>query len=375
MVTPDIDVLVVGAGLVGLSAAAALAEQGAKVMVLERHAGPGRETSSRNSEVLHSGVYYPTGSLKARLCVEGNRRLRSFCDAFGVQRHRPGKLIVATAAEEVPELERLAALGSANGVPDLRMLDAGEVRELEPHVQAVAALHSPSTGIVDSHGLLKVLEARTRAAGGHIAYQSRLTALDPGVGGFRLRVDTPAGSEVLGSRLVVNCAGLEADKVAAMAHTALDLPQHWCKGQYFTLGGPWRRRIKRLIYPAPHPDLTGLGIHLTINLAGQMRLGPDTEYLTRGEADLDVDPSRAMAFLRAVRRYLPGVQGDELMPDTAGIRPKLQGPDDPWRDFVVREESAAGLPGLVNLLGIESPGLTCCLPLADLVVDTLRHAL
>jgi len=324
--------------------------------------------------VIHAGIYYPTGSLKARLCVEGSRRLKRFCDDHGVPRRTPGKLIVAVEQDEIPELERLAALGNENGAADLRLLEGPEVRAMEPHVRAVAALHSPGTGIVDSHELMKALEAQARGAGGHVAYRCAVTGIHRQKDHYSVRVRDPAGQEAITCRAVINCAGLEADRVAALAGAPTE-PLRWCKGAYFTLGGPWSRRVKRLIYPAPNPRLTSLGIHLTLDLAGRTRLGPDVTYVARDDVTLDVDPSAASRFHEAASRYLPGITVDQLSPDTAGIRPKLQGPDDPWRDFVVREESAAGLPGLVNLLGIESPGLTSCLPLADLVVDTLRHLL
>ena len=371
---PELDVVIVGAGVVGLAVAAAAGQAGYSVLVLERHAGPGRETSSRNSEVIHSGLYYPTGSLKARLCVAGNRALYRFCQDQGVEHRRCGKLIVATSPQQIPELERLARLGAANGVDDLELLDASAARSLEPHVKAEAALLSPSTGIIDSHGLLKALEARIHATGGHIAYSCEATAIRPEPWGFGVQATDPAGAEALTCRAVVNCGGLDADRVVALAGLSPP-PIHWCKGRYFSLPGRWSHRVKHLIYPAPHPELTSLGIHLTLDLAGRSRLGPDAAYIDRARADYDVDSGAANQFWQAARSYLPELLQGDLTPDTSGIRPKLQGPDEPWQDFLFQDAKEAGIPGLINLLGIESPGLTSCLPLADMVVDTLRQLL
>ena len=372
---PDFDVAVIGAGVVGLAVAAAAAREGYSVLVLERHPGPGRETSSRNSEVIHAGLYYPTGSLKARLCVAGNRALHAFCERHGVEHRRCGKLIVATSSAELPELERLASLGAANGVDDLELLDAAATHALEPHVRAMGALLSPSTGIIDSHGLIKTLEGLTRNHGGETAYRCEVAAITPREqGGFDLKADTTAGAEWIRCRALVNCAGLDADRVATLAG-ASPPPVHWCKGRYFALCGAWGRRVNHLIYPAPHPELTTLGIHLTLDLAGRARLGPDAAYLERQQADYDVEASAAHLFWHAARRYLPGLSQRDLSPDTSGIRPKLQGPNDPWRDFLIQDGKEAGIPGLINLFGIESPGLTSCLPLGEMIVDTLRQLL
>jgi L-2-hydroxyglutarate oxidase LhgO len=366
----DYDVAVVGGGVVGLAAAARLAEAGLAVVLLERHPGPGRETTSRNSEVIHAGIYYPPGSLKARSCVRGNQLLYDFCRRARVEHRRLGKLIVATDPAELPELERLLAVGQQNGARELRLVERDELQAMEPKVVAVAGLYSPSTGIVDTHGLVKALEARVQAAGGLLAYRCLVTGVGGGPG-FVLTVDDPSGTEQLGARTLVNAAGLESDRVSAMA--GVDAYRlHWCKGDYFAVTGPPARLISRLVYPVPGSRLTSLGIHLTLDLAGRMRLGPDATYLEdRRQASLDVDPDKAVTFHRAVRRFLPGLEAAHLQPDTSGIRPKLQGPDDPWRDFVLREESDHGRPGLVNLVGIESPGLTSSLDLADRILELI----
>jgi len=363
----DTEIAVVGAGVIGLAVAAELAESGRTVMVLERQPGPGRETSSRNSEVIHAGLYYPTGSLKARLCVEGRRLLYDFCARHGIGHRRIGKLVIACTAAELPELESLHALGVANGVEGLELLEGRAVGRLEPEVRAVAALSSPETGIVDSHGLVKALEARLGAGGGLTLYQCELlgvTGLRPG---FQLRLRNPSGEETLRCRVLVNAAGLEADSVAAMAG-CVTAPLHWCKGDYFGVGGASRHLVARLIYPVPQPEF--LGIHVTLDLAGRMRLGPDATYVDRAQGQqvhLAVDERKAEIFAVAVQRYLPRLAIEDLQPEMAGLRAKLQGPGCSFRDFLVQAEPDPHLPGLVNLLGMESPGLTSSLAVGKLV--------
>ena len=363
----DVDVAVIGAGVLGLASAAALIRAGYSVIVLERHEGPGRETSSRNSEVIHAGIYYPPGSLKASLCVEGNRLLYRFCEEHGVAHQRLGKLIVATCEAERGELERLHQTGLRNGAAPLQLLEGSQVAALEPRVRAVAGLLSPSTGIVDSHGLIKALEAITRNGGGQVLYRCKVIGLDPQGGRFQLALQNPAGEEQLQARLVVNAAGLDADRVAAMAGVQ-EHRHHWCKGVYFAVTGKRARLVSRLVYPVPCSDLEGLGIHVTLDLSGNMRLGPDAAYLERRAMQLDVDPARATAFCQAVNRYLPEIRVQDLSPGMAGIRPKLQGPGQQWRDFVIEGRSEGRRRGLINLVGMESPGLTCCLAVAQEVL-------
>ena len=366
----DVEVTVVGAGVLGLASAAALSGAGHSVLLLERHEGPGRETSSRNSEVIHAGIYYPPGSLKARLCVRGNRLLYRFCEDNGVAHKRLGKVIVAADHQEAPALEQLSRTGAQNGASPLRLLDRREVNALEPNVKAVAGLLSPSTGIVDSHGLMKALEGITRARGGQVAYHCEVTSVQPQKSGFEVTVKNPSGAERVTSRVVVNAAGLDADLVAAMAGVDR-YHHHWCKGDYFSVSGRRTGMVSRLVYPMPGEHLSGLGVHVTLDLAGRMRLGPDAAYLTDRIQQLDVEPSKAGAFCEAVNRYLPQISIDDLSPDMAGIRPKLQGPGQPWRDFALAQATEAGLPGLINLVGMESPGLTSCLAVGE---EVLRMA-
>lgn len=366
----DAGLTVVGAGVVGLAVAARLARMG-DLVVLERHDRHGLETSSRNSEVIHAGMYYPAGSLKARLCVEGNRLLYAACEAHDVPHRRIGKLIVATAPEELPGLESLLALGHRNGV-ELRMLTAAEAFELEPNVRAVAAIHSPDTGIVSAHALMDHLAREARAAGAVIQSRTELLGVEPGTGGYRLTVRTPDGVDSFTSERVVNAAGLESDGVAALFGIDVDAAGYrlrWCKGSYFSVASARARLVSHLVYPVP--GHVSLGVHAVLGLEGRLRFGPDVEYLDARRPDYGVDPARRAAFGEAVRRLVPAIRDQDLEPDTSGIRAKLQGPGEPCRDFVVREESDRGLPGLVSLVGIDSPGLTSALAIAEHVAGLL----
>ena len=366
-----VDVAVLGAGVVGLAVAAALARSGRSVVVLERHQGFGRETTSRNSGVIHAGIYYPPDSLKARLCTRGRELLYARCAAESLPHRRLGKLIVATEADEVATLEALFRNGVASGAPGLRMLEAAEVVELEAAVNARAALFSPASGIIDPHALCLSLAAEAERHEAWIALGHEVAGLEL-ADGWRISLRQPDGSSAaLRSAAVVNAAGLAADGVAALAGLDLDASGyrlHWCKGDYFSLAPGAPLQISHLVYPVPAP--AGLGIHATPDLGGRIRFGPNTEYVN--ELRYEVDPQRRGDFGQALRRFLPELRDAWLAPDFAGIRPKLAGPGAGFRDFAVREESAAGCPGLVNLIGIESPGLTASLALAERVVALLR---
>ena len=372
----DVDVAVVGAGVVGLACARALAVRGRAVALLERHERFGVETSSRNSEVLHAGIYYEAGSLKARLCAAGNRSLYAWCETRGVPHARLGKLIVAVDPAEEAALDGLLARAAANGVTSLRLLSGAEARRLEPHVRATRALFSPDTGILDSHRLMASLLADAEAHGAAAAWCHEVVGAEPVPGGYRVAARLGAEATAIEARAVVNAAGLDADRVAALPGLDVDAcgyRQHWARGHYFRVHPRKRHLAAHLVYPAP--QATHLGVHVTLDLAGGMRLGPDLEYLPDRVQRYDVPAGRGDAFLAAASRYLEGLERDDLSPDLAGIRPKLQGPGEPARDFVIREESARSLPGWVNLVGIESPGLTCCLEIAALVADTLESVL
>ncbi|MDE2334826.1 MAG: NAD(P)/FAD-dependent oxidoreductase [Rhodospirillales bacterium] len=361
----SIDCVVVGAGVVGIAAARALAQAGREVLVLEAAEAIGTGTSSRNSEVIHAGIYYPRDSLMARLCVAGRRRLYAFCATHGVEARACGKLIVATDAAEAERLAGIQARAEANGVEDMRMLTAAEAKAMEPALACVAALHSPRTGIVDSHGYMLALRAEAEAAGATFVFHSRVEhgqATDQGV-------TIEAAGVTLGCRTVVNAAGLHAP---ALARHIAGMPgarvpqEYWAKGSYFSL--PGRAPFSRLIYPVPVPG--GLGVHLTIDLGGQARFGPDVEWVDT--IDYDVDPARADRFYAAIRRYWPGLADGALQPGYAGIRPKIVPPGAPAQDFVIQGPAEHGVKGLVNLFGIESPGLTAAIAIADLVVEAAR---
>lgn len=366
--TTRIDALVVGAGVIGLAVARALAVGGREVVVIERERAWGQHTSSRNSEVLHAGLYYPTDSLKARLCVAGRRALVRYCEAREVALRRIGKLIVATRDEQRPALAQLHAQALANGVLDLRPLTAADVRALEPRVHAVAGLWSPSTGILDSHALMRALWADAQAHGASMALDTRFErARVLPEGGLRVW----AGDTTLHTTLLVDAAGLHAPEVAAAIEglpAALIPRQRLLKGSYFTLAGP--SPFSHLVYPLP--DAATLGIHVTLDLAGRTRLGPDQQWVER--IDYAVDPARAAAFAEAVSDYFPDLDPSALQPDTAGIRPKLHGPGTSPVDFMIQGPADHGVPGLCNLFGIESPGLTACLAIADEVLARLGLA-
>jgi len=364
----SIDCVVIGAGVVGLAVARALALEGREVVVLEAADAIGTETSSRNSEVVHAGIYYPAGSLKARLCVEGKHFLYAYCSERGIPHRRCGKMIVATRPGQDAYLDKLRAQAAANGVEDLRLVDGAAARAIEPELSCDAALLSPSTGIVDSHSLMLAYQGDAEARGAVVAFLSPVLGGEVRNDGIELRV---GGAEpaALRARLVVNAAGLGAQSVArsiAGIPAARVPPLHYAKGNYFSLAG--RSPFSRLVYPVPEPG--GLGVHISIDLAGQARFGPDVEWLD--DIAYDVDPRRADGFYAEVRRYWPGLRDGALQPAYAGIRPKLGPAGTPAADFVVEGPCDHGVPGLVNLFGIESPGLTASPAIAALVVEKLR---
>lgn len=367
-----VDIIIVGAGVVGLATAAVLADKfpDYDIMVLERHGKFGQDTSSRNSEVIHAGMYYPTGSLKAELCVAGNPLLYEYCAAHDVPHRRLGKLIIARTTSEVPLIEKILQQGEANGVQGLTLLDAAQVARLEPHITAVAAVYSPNTGIVDSHQLMARLERQALQGGAMVVYKNRVARVERLNDGYAVGFVDPVGhADVLACRWVVNCAGLYADEIAAMAGIDIDAAGYRIypvKGEYFSLPAGQSALLSHLVYPPPLPALQGLGTHITKSLDGRARLGPNAFYIDSRD-DYDVDAAHRDEFYHAARSYLPFLAADDLQPDMAGIRPKIQAPGAPVADFVVRHEADRGLPGLINLVGIESPGLTCCLSLADMV--------
>jgi len=363
----EIECVVIGAGVVGLATARALALAGHDVLVLERAYTIGFETSSRNSEVIHGGLYYPAGSLKARSCVAGRERLYPYCREHGVPHAQIGKLIVAAEESEIAGIERIANMARAAGVDDSQWLTATQAQRLEPALRCVAALLSPSTGIIDSHALMLAFQGEAEAAGAMVVLRTPVLSGRVHADGFELAI---GGEEptTIRCRCLVNAAGLYAPALARAIDGAPPetIPAaYFCRGVYFSLAG--RSPFRRLVYPVPAPG--GLGVHLTLDLVGQARFGPDVEWIS--EVDYTVDPGRGDAFYAAIRSYWPELRNGALQPGYAGIRPKISGPEEPAADFVVQGPEIHGVPGLVNLYGIESPGLTASMPLAEQVLRRL----
>ena len=356
----------VGAGVVGLAVARALAMAGREVVVLEAEDAIGTHTSSRNSEVIHAGIYYPKGSLKAQTCVEGKTLLYEYCVSHGVPHRRSGKLIVATDAAQLSELEGIQAKAHANGVTDVVWMTREQALALEPELACVAGLYSPSTGIIDSHALMLAYLGDAEAHGAMLALKSPLNRVEVSSTGFVLHV---SGSDPIASRVLVNSAGLRAPSIARSieGYPPERAPgEFYAKGNYYSLAR--RSPFSRLVYPVPEPG--GLGVHVTLDLAGQARFGPDVEWVDH--IRYDVDPKRADRFYAAIRRYWPGLPDASLSPGYSGIRPKTAGPKDPAPDFQIQGPREHGIRGLVNLFGIESPGLTASLALAGMVLDQLQ---
>lgn len=366
----SVEIVVVGAGVVGLAIAKYLAESGHEVLVLEKEKWIGSETSARNSEVIHAGLYYPPESKKAALCIEGKEALYTYCDERGIPHRRCGKLIVAADDGEITSLQRIRANGIASGVDDLVMIDADAATALEPNLKCVAALHSPSTGIVDSHQYMLALEGDIAASGGMIALQTTFLGARRSAQGFSVTTQSVDGAETLLScRWLVNAAGLHAQAVARLVE---DMPsaaipaRYLAKGLYFTLSGA--APFQRLVYPLP--TAASLGLHYSVDLGGQARFGPDVEWIDT--IDYEVDGSRARMFEANIRRYFPALKPNSLQPGYAGIRPKIVPPGAPAGDFVIQGPIDHGLDGLIHLFGIESPGLTSSLAIGR-TVATLVH--
>lgn len=361
----DTGVTVVGAGVVGLAIAARLAPQSPGLVILDRNPRHGMETSSRNSQVIHAGIYYPPGSLKARLCTEGNELLYALCARHNIPHRRTGKIITATTPEELPVLDRILETARSNGVP-LERLSPEEVHAREPHARSAGGLWSERSGIVDAHALMDHYLDRARDNGAIVYTSAALVAVERESGGYRLTVKRGKELESFTSERVVNAAGLEADTVAALAGIDVDRAGyrlHYCKGSYFSASPRSSRLVSCLLYPVPAAD--SLGVHVVIDLGARLRFGPDVEYLPGRELDYRVDPARRAAFGEAARRLLPEIRDEDLEPDISGIRPKLQAKGEPPRDFVIAEETARELPGFWNLIGIESPGLTAAPAIAE----------
>ncbi len=364
----DFDATVVGAGAVGLACGRALAIRGLTVLVLEREPHIGQGVSSRNSEVIHGGLYYPTGSLKARFCVEGRRALYAFLDSHKVDYWKCGKLVVATEEAEVDRIEAIYSQATTNGVEGLEHLTGAQARALEPELNAHAAILSPESGVFDSHGYMLALQGEIEGAGGSVVVSTPFERAEPlPGGGFRITAGGEGGA-TLTTRLLVTAPGLQAQAVAALidGYPPADIPiRHLGKGVYFRM--PGKAPFNRLIYPPPIPG--ALGTHYRKDLGGQGVFGPDLEYVDA--EDYSVDPEKEWEFQRYIRRFWPGLPDGALVPDYAGIRPKIHGPGEPQPDFQLRGADAHGIPGLVALFGIESPGLTSSLAIGEAVAGIL----
>jgi len=369
----DYDYTVIGAGVVGLAVAAELASRGL-TLVVEKEWKFGQAISSHNSEVVHAGIYYPPGSLKARLCVEGNQIIRDLARDHGIGYAPVGKYIVATNEQETSYLTWLKENAAQNGVTDLRWVEPDELREQEPDIRAHSALFSPNSGIVDSHSLMSYFKTQAELAGADFAFNSRVVGINKLTTGYTLSICDSSGDETsITSRTVVNCAGLYSDEIAALAGLdvrSLGLDLHWAKGNYYTVEGT-SFRIRHLIYPVPDPNMKSLGVHATVDIAGGVRFGPTAFYLESRVEDYSCSEEGVAAAQEAISRYLPAVRDGKLHCVMSGIRPKLSTPGEPARDFYIREESDHGLPGFINLIGIESPGLTAPPAIAKMIGEML----
>lgn len=361
-----VDCVVIGAGVVGLAVARALALQGREVLVLEAEAAIGTQTSARNSEVIHAGIYYAAGSLKARLCVQGKEMLYRYCAERGIAHRRCGKLLVATSDTQIAQLETIRQKAAANGVDDLMHLSAAQAHALEPNLYCLAALHSPSTGIVDSHAFMLSLLGDIENAGGMLALNSPLERAqchrNSEAGGEGIALTAVDGTRML-ARTVVNAAGHHAPWLASRFEgmpAGLVPTAFYAKGSYFTLAG--RAPFSRLIYPVP--EAAGLGLHVTLDMGGQAKFGPDVQWVNRPD-DWAVDPARGDAFYAEIRKYWPALQDGALVPGYAGVRPKISGPGQAAADFLIQGPAQHGVAGLVHLFGIESPGLTSALAIGE----------
>ncbi|MDD5618605.1 MAG: NAD(P)/FAD-dependent oxidoreductase [Candidatus Omnitrophica bacterium] len=371
-----VDVIVIGAGVVGLAIASRLANNYGDVILVEKESSFGQGISSRNSEVIHAGMYYPANSLKAKTCLEGNKMLYETCQKNKIPFGKIGKLIVAVNKEEEEQINIIYKQGKINGVSGLEIIDSKGIKKLEPNIQGSCALFSKETGIVDSHKLMDYFckKAKENAVG--VAYQSQVESIERESSSYKIEVkENRNNSFEFTARVVINAAGLNSDLIAAMAGMDIKKLKYelkYCKGEYFRLSSEKSRLINRLIYPVPKQTSGGLGIHLTPDISGQVRLGPDDEYLKEREEDYNIDNNKRDIFFDSVRKFAPFIERNDITADMSGIRPKLQGPQDSFRDFIIKEESDNGFPRFINLIGIESPGLTASLSIAKYVENILN---
>ncbi len=353
----EIDIAIIGAGVVGLATAREIAKDKKEVFVFEKNRTFGLETSSRNSEVIHAGIYYPEDSLKAKLCIEGKILLYKLCDKHNIAYKNTGKIIVATDENEIGYLEKLYAQGRKNGVDDLVLISRTELKKLEPNVEARAGLLSPSSGMFDTHNLLKLLYSQAREKGAAFVFGTEVIGIKKSGSKYKVQIKDREGTSTFVAHVVVNCAGLNSDRIAQLA--GIDIAKagyklHYCKGEYFSLDSKYKNLVSRLIYPTP--EQAGYGVHWRQALDGRVLLGPSAHYVEA--IDYAVEETYKQYFYNSAKRFIPLINLVDLTPESAGIRPKLQEPGEAFRDFVIAHEEKAGFPGLINLIGIESPGLT-----------------
>lgn len=368
----EVDVAIIGAGVVGLAIAAEVAQEEKGTFVFEKNRTFGLEVSSRGSEVIHAGIHYPEDSLKAKLCVEGKNLLYQLCERYGIGYKRLGKIIVAVKENEVKELERIYEQGRRNGVDDLTLLSRKELKKLEPNIEGISGLLSPTTGILNVHSLMKFFSSQARERGAEIVFNTEVIGIEKAGTKYKVQIRDRDGVSSFIATIVINCAGLNSDKIAQLAgidiaHVGYKL--HYCKGEYFSLNSKRGHLVERLIYPIP--GQAGLGIHLTLDLEGRMRLGPNARYVD--EIDYSVDETQKEAFYEFAKRFLPLLELEDLEPEFAGIRPKLQAPGEVFRDFIIAHEEKLGFPGLINLIGIETPGLTASPAIARYVAGMVKE--
>jgi L-2-hydroxyglutarate oxidase LhgO len=368
----DAAITIIGGGVVGLAIADELSKHYAPLYILERNEKYGQETSSRNSEVIHAGIYYPHGSLKAKLCVEGKNILYELCARHGIPHQRITKIITAATKDELPALEKLYTHALGNGV-ELQMMTAAQVHALEPNIASVAGILSPSTGIISAHGLMDYFFHAANVQGAVLQTHCEVVGLEKRSNDFLVTIKESGQLSAVSSERVINAAGLECDTIASLAGIDVDAAGyrvHWCKGDYFAVTGPKRKLVSRLVYPVPPKE--SLGVHAVIDLGGGLKFGPDVEYMSTRVQDYHVDEGKRHLFGESVRRIVPSIQDEDLTPDMSGIRAKLQAEGEPPRDFIIKHEADRGLNGLINLIGIDSPGLTASLAIAQYVLQLLQ---
>lgn len=373
----EIKTTIIGAGVVGLAIASKLSENNSDIIVIEKEDRFGQGTSSRNSEVIHAGIYYPANSLKAKLCVRGNKLLYEFCIKHKIKHKNCGKIIIANSEEEDSSLNDILNKASSNGVTDLYRISNIELKKMEPEVKAYSCIYSPSTGIIDSHNYMRCLFAKAKNKGVDFLFGTRVENIEFINDKYKVYIRYPDGkTENFLTNHIINCAGLESDIIARSVGIDIDQNKyrlHFWKGEYFSL--PDRLNlVNHLVYPVPHPNNVGLGIHATIDINGRLKLGPNAEYLPKRNYDYSVNEEHQKQFFEAANRYLSSLKFSDLSPEMAGIRPKLQKPGDKVRDFIIQEETEKGFPGLINLIGIESPGLTSSLAISEHVAHLLRDS-